>query len=345
MAKENDRSTPEVNLNQKVQSELSQAQRSLDEVNMMIEQSQRELDMLTQRNTAITTHLQQVQLQEDLMPLADIRAAYSAALDAQQRLLVLRGRMEKLQSDRTHLEKMVFVLKDVIQNLSSGSVKSDAVGQSTLDKMIEAQEAERERLSHQMHDGPAQTLSNFIIQAEIVSRTLEMNREEAKEELKKLKTSASKAFQDIRTFIFELRPMMLDDLGLVPTLRRYTASFQDQTGTEVNLSVQGEERRFKPTLEIVLFRAVQELMSNAAFHNAGQPVKVQIQVEVTIDVDTVRVRVSDNGKGFTYKESDIEANGSGLKLIRERVEMLGGSMKVVTSPARGCSVSLSLPID
>ena len=86
---------------------------------------------------------------------------------------------------------------------------------------------------------------------------------QAKEELGNLKTSAMGTFQKVRNFIFELRPMMLDDLGLTPTLRKYTDAFKDQTGLDVSLTVTGTERRFKPYLEVMIFRAVQELLGHS----------------------------------------------------------------------------------
>ena len=102
--------------------------------------------------------------------------------------------------------------------------------------IINAQEAERQRLSRQMHDGPAQAMSNFILQTEIAMRLLDVDAAQAKEELGNLKAAAMGTFQKVRNFIFELRPMMLDDLGLVPTVRKYVDAFKDQTGLDISLT-------------------------------------------------------------------------------------------------------------
>ena len=96
-----------------------------------------------------------------------------------------------------------------------------------------------------MHDGPAQALSNFILQTEIALRLFDMDQEKAREELVNLKNTATSAFQQVRDFVFELRPMMLDDLGLVPTLKRYVEAFKEQTNTNVRLAVSGVERRLE----------------------------------------------------------------------------------------------------
>ena len=326
--------TDQVDIHQLIRAELDQAQRALDEVNMMLEQSQREVDIITQRNAAINSHLSQVQTQADLIPSADIRAAYTAAMDAQQRLLVMRGRIEKLNGDKVLYDRIVKVLSQL--NEAMALENNSGLGDSTslLDNLTKAKE------------GPAQALSNFIIQAEIASRTLDIDAEQAKVELENLKKSATKTFQNIRTFIFELRPMILDDLGLGPTMRRYAASFEEQTGIDVQLMIHGnDEKRLAKTQEIVIFRAIQELMSNAAFHNSDQTVPVEIKVTLELDDDMIEVTVSDNGKGFYYNENEVdESKGFGLNVIRERVEMLNGTMMIETAPTRGCLVNLTIPI-
>lgn len=335
-----------VDIRQMVRTELDTAKKALSEVNNLLEQSQRDMDQLTQRNAAITSHLSQVQTQADLIPISDIRAAYTAAMDAQQRLFVMRGRMDKLTSEKGIYEKWVTILTQINGVFAAGFNVGGGESGTLLDKLIQAQETERERLSHQMHDGPAQMLSNFIIQAEIAARTLDLDINEAKEELEGLKQSAAKAFQDIRTFIFELRPMMLDDLGLGPTMRRYAASFGDQTSTDVQIVLRGDEdRRYTKTQEIVMFRAIQELMSNAAFHNTDHHNKLQISIELILDDDNMQVSVKDNGKGFIYNEDEVNSSGFGLKLMRERIEMLNGTLTVNTAPSKGCEVTLSIPVE
>jgi two-component system, NarL family, sensor histidine kinase DegS len=329
---------------QVVQGELEQSRRALKEISLLYEQSQGELTKLTQRNAAITGHMQQMQAQFESIPRADIRMAYTSALDAQQRLLVMRGQLEKMQSDQGHLQKLVSYLEKMSQFLTSGEQSQQGKGGSTniLSMLIKAQEAERQRLSRQMHDGPAQALSNFIVQTEIAARLLEMDPAKAKEELNSLKTTAMTTFQKVRSFIFELRPMMLDDLGLVPTLRRYIDSFKEQSGVDVNLTVKGKERRLDSTSEVVVFRAVQELMGNAARHNANQSMKVQINVQLSIESLVMKVVVTDNGKGFD-PSLITQGDGIGLKLIRERIEMLDGNLDIDTAIGKGCKITLQVP--
>jgi two-component system sensor histidine kinase DegS len=332
-----------------IEGEYAKARETLKEVSLMLGQSQSELAKLTQRNATITSHLQQVQSQFDTMPRMDIKVAYNAALDAQQRLLVMRGQLEKLQYDEESLRRYMKLIERVRDYITSdfkpsGSSRSTASNRpASLEMVINAQEAERQRLSRQMHDGPAQALSNFIVQTEIVSRLLDIDQQRAKEEMNNLKAAATNTFKEVRTFIFELRPMMLDDLGLFPTIKRYVESFKEQTGCDVNLNIKGSERRLQSFLEVMIFRAIQELVGNAYRHNEDNPVKLQVSVNIVLDDVALKVSILDNGKGFD-PEAIEKTSHLGLKLIPERVDLLGGHMDIDSGLGRGARVTFQVPI-
>jgi len=328
---------------QSIQSELEETNRALREVTLMLEQSRVEVGKLTQRNAAITAHLQQIQGQLDKIPHEEIRMAYNSALDAQQRLFVMRGQLEKLQNDQSHLERYKATLEKFQELLTSGAkpggAKGEKGGLASVEMLVNAQEAERQRLSRQMHDGPAQALSNFILQAEIAMRLLGTDPEQARTELGNLKAAAMSTFQKVRNFIFELRPMMLDDLGLAPTIQRYVDMYKEQSGLEVNVIVTGSERRLEPYLEVLIFRAMQELVGNAARHSQGNVIKIQMDMGDSV----VKLTVEDNGKGF---DPDIinERSSLGLKLIKERIELLGGSLDIDSSMGKGSRIYLTVPV-
>jgi len=176
------------------------------------------------------------------------------------------------------------------------------------------------------------------LQAEIATRLLSVDVEQARDELNSLKASAMRTFQQVRNFIFELRPMMLDDLGLIPTIRRYSETYKEQSGLDMNLLISGTERRLEPYLEVMVFRAMQELLGNASRHSHASEVKVYVDVGDNL----IKVSVDDNGKGFDIDTID-EGNSLGLKLIRDRVEMLGGSFDVDSSAGKGSRVVFSVP--
>ena len=324
-----------------IQSELDETESSLREITLMIEQSQDEVGKLTQRNAAITAHIQQIKSDTSSMSAEEVRMAYDSALEAQQRLLVMRGQLEKWQNDQTHLERYKIALMQAhgSGNQAQAQVNNVKRGEATnIEMIVNAQESERQRLSRQMHDGPAQALSNFILQAEIAMRLLSVDVEQARDELNNLKASAMRTFQKVRNFIFELRPMMLDDLGLIPTIRRYAETYKEQSGIEMNLLVSGTERRLEPYIEVMVFRALQELLGNTSRHSHATEVKVYIDVGDSI----IKVSVDDNGKGFDV-DAVNESSSLGLKLIHDRVEMLGGSFDIDSSAGKGTRISFSVP--
>lgn len=330
-------------LREKIQNEVDQARRELREIALMLEQSHLEVSKLAQRNASITAHLQQIHAQFDSLPRADIRMAYDSALEAQQRLFVMRGQADKLQSDQTHLKQYLETLEAVNQlfegDLStSSSAKSVKGSVQTVEMVIQAQESERQRLSRQMHDGPAQALSNFILQTEIAMRLFDVDQVKAKEELSNLKVSATSAFRKVRDFIFELRPMMLDDLGLVPTLKRYVDAFKEQAGIDIRFQVTGTERRLESYQEVMVFRAIQELLNNAARYSQANLIKAQLDMGEL----NIKASIDDDGKGFDL-DSLEQKSGMGLKIIRDRVEMLGGSFDMDSAVGRGTRVVFTIP--
>jgi two-component system sensor histidine kinase DegS len=212
-------------------------------------------------------------------------------------------------------------------------------------RIVQAQEDERQRLARQMHDGPAQSLTNFILQAEICQRLFDRNPQRAAEELGNLKTAASVTFQKVRDFIFDLRPMMLDDLGVMPTVRRYVQSFKEKNDIQVELEIGGEERRLEMHREVMLFRAIQELMAHA--RDYGQAAQIKIRLDMT--GNRIKVLIEDNGRGFdadsafSGEETHNEPRVQGLITLREKYELVEGTVVVDSTETQGTTVRLELP--
>lgn len=329
-------------LKKEVKSKIEQTDQELQEISLMFEQSQLEVNRLAQKNAALTTQLQRLQGHFDTVPREDIRTVYDEALDSQQRLFVMRGQSEKLQSDVGHLEELRDFLEKVLTETGDVDFPSHKAGPSgvsgTVESIIQAQETERQRLSRQMHDGPAQALSNFILQTEIAVRLFDIDQEKAREELLTLKESATSAFKQVRDFVFELRPMMLDDLGLVPTLKRYVEAYKEQSGSTIRLSVNGVERRLESYIEVIIFRAIQEVMGYVV--RQGQASQITVQMDIA--EAHIKVTVDDNGKPINA-EAVLEGAGMGIKVIKDRVEMLGGFLEIDSRPGKGNQVIFQIP--
>ncbi|MDY7039798.1 MAG: histidine kinase, partial [Chloroflexota bacterium] len=282
---------------------FEQTQKELKEIDLLIQQSSGEVDRLARRNAQITNRLRQIESNFDTVPRSDIQETYTAAQEAQKRLFMMKGQLEKLQSDQQHLQQYADLIRrflevadqemPVAETMEMGGVPQSA-GHQMIVRIIEAQENERQHLARQMHDGPAQSLTNLILQAEICERLFDMDKERARAELAALKNAVNNTFQKTRDFIFELRPMMLDDLGLVPTLKRYVEGFAEKSGVPTNMSISGKERRMPPYTEVTVFRVVQELLNNARQH--AQPTRIQVNLD--IEPKMVRAMVEDDGIGF-----------------------------------------------
>jgi len=346
---------PKEALISEVRTEYERMSARLRELQTIIDQSQAEVKRLQTRSIDINTNLKRIEESIDTVPRSDIKTIYTAALDTRTRLLTMQGQLDKVQQDRTQLDQFSQTLKhvlDMLQGISAlptpaptgPSANGDALSGTVIVRIVEAQEAERQRLARQMHDGPAQSLTNFILQAEICQRLFDRNPDRAVEELGNLKSAASSTFQKVRDFIFDLRPMMLDDLGLAPTIRRYTESFGEKSNIEVHLNIVGEERRrIEAHAEVTMFRGIQELLGYA--RDISNAAKIELMLDIS--GDHIRTTATFNGKPIDETEATVENNSSskmfGLNTLRERVELVGGTMEMSGTEGDTNRVEIALP--
>lgn len=334
-----------------VQTEYERIQAELREINVLINQSTAEVERLAQRNAQVLAYVRQLKI--DTVPREDIRDGYEDLINVQQRLFTMRGQLEKLQSDKRNLERLSQLQKEMLQLTGQGEfTAADAaqeeeergIDRSGVVRVIQSEEFARQSLVRKMHDGPASSLSNFILQAEICERLFDTDPIRARQELHILKEDATTTFSKVKDFIFDLRPMMLDDLGVVPTLRSYANSFQDKTGVPLVMSVTGIERRLESHIEVTIFRSIQELVNNARVH--GQATNIQFQLDIA--PDEVTVTVEDNGQGFEAEEvflSSPSRKTIGLPSLRERIEMLKGTLKVESRLGQGTRAEFRIPLE
>lgn len=332
--------------------DYEQTQKELKEIEVLIRQSSAEVEKSAQRNAQLATKLRQMEANLDTVPRHDIKEIYTAAQEAQMRLFMMRGQVEQLQAKQQHLERHGDMLRQVLDmagkaglggnGTDRGVVGGDAEG-SLIVRIISAQENERQRLARQMHDGPAQRLTNLILQAEICERLFDTDPVRARTELGNLKDAVAATFQKVREFIFDLRPMMLDDLGLNPTLKRYIQDFEAKSGLACNLVISGKEQRLPPHAEATVFRVVQSLLNNVREHANA----THVEISLDLGPDGLKARVEDDGSGFDVAEVMAAARQRktmGLMTIIEQVEMLGGEIHFDSSIGRGTKVELNLPI-
>ena len=187
-------------------------------------------------------------------------------------------------------------------------------------RIIQAQEEERKRLSRDIHDGPAQMLANVLIRSGLIEKTfVEKGPQLAFDELADLKEMVRNALYEVRRIIYDLRPMALDDLGLIPTLKKYLSTIEEyEKNVEIHFQNSGQEQRFQTDFEVSVFRLVQESVSNALKH--GKSKDIWVKIEWLRDI--MNIIIKDNGQGFDQKE--VKDKSFGLIGMRERIDLLKG---------------------
>jgi len=210
-------------------------------------------------------------------------------------------------------------------------------------KIIKAQEEERQRVARDIHDGPAQLMSNVVLKAEICERMIDVDLDKAREELKNLKRVVRDSLQDVRKIIYNLRPMSLDDLGLIPTLQRYVTTYQEETGIAVSFQTNGDFTEIKPVVSLTVFRIAQEAMNNVSKHANAENISVSLEFLA----NGIRLYIGDDGTGFDTEKlkvrNDDISSGFGLVSMQERVELLSGEMTINSEPGKGTRLNIMIP--
>jgi signal transduction histidine kinase len=210
-----------------------------------------------------------------------------------------------------------------------------------LRRIITAQESERKRLARELHDETAQTLGALSIALGRAAESLPADSDIPHDQLAKANEMVRMLIEDIRRIIVDQRPLILDDLGLIPALRWYSESRLSDIGIETSFTVDGRRDRLPPHIESVLFRIVQEATNNVARHADAK----HVHISITSRRDTVRIVVSDDGKGF---DSDVAPGANeghlGLAGMGERVDLLGGEIVIRSRPGEGTTVSIEIPL-
>jgi PAS domain S-box-containing protein len=206
-----------------------------------------------------------------------------------------------------------------------------------LREITRAQEEERKRIARELHDSTAQNLIALMHKLENLLNDKGKLPIRQVKELWGLYENLRDVLQEVRRYSRDLRPSILDDLGLAPALEWLTGELQNNYGIESNLKVVGLDRRLPPEAELLLFRIVQESLMNVAKHARAS----KAQVEVELNDKRVRVTVSDNGVGFQPPEimGNLLYTGKlGLAGMQERVQLLGGKLKIDSTPGKGTTV-------
>ena len=210
-----------------------------------------------------------------------------------------------------------------------------------ISEITQAQEEERKRIARELHDETAQGLAALALQIETIMRHVQKVPNEALEQLEQLMEKTESLMEGVRRFSHELRPGLLDHLGLVPALDWLTTETKVSYGIDASIDIIGAERRLSPEIELVLFRIGQEALNNARHHSEA----TRVVVEIEFGAEKVRLCVTDNGKGFELPKmlGDFAARRKlGILGMQERARIIGGSFLLQSEAGSGTTVSVEV---
>lgn len=290
----------------------------------------------------------------------EVKKVYENANDIQMALSMNRQKEKQLRIRRDELERRLVGLTEtidradhlvsqitVVMNFLQSDLQkvSEVLEDANLKqhfsiKIIEAQEEERRRLSREIHDGPAQMMANVMMRSDLIERIFrERGADEAMSEIRNVKKMVRDALYEVRYIIYDLRPMALDDLGLIPALKKYIQTTEEYFNTSrIRFVCFGEERRLPAKYEVSFFRLIQESVQNAMKHAEAKEVLVKLEIHK----DAVTIIVQDDGIGFD-KEMKKETS-FGLIGMRERVDLLDGKLTIDSEIGKGTTITITVPL-
>lgn len=334
--------------------ELSQGSQAIQEIELLIRQTQQEVDRLAQREQQQNNRLREVESSLESFSRSDIRDVLQANHEVQMRLFMMRSQLEQLEGRRDTIRKQqekLRILLDLAEINREIEVTTEEVertriltGTMSLDggieiasQIIAAREQERARVAHQLTDGPAQVLANVILRTQILERVAERAPDRLQAEIVDLQKLASDSLLDVRRAIFEMRPLMIDELGLVATLRRYATDFSRENNATI--SVDGPERDdpIPADSRVALFRLIQQAMVALVQPNAGVKLSIQIRYE------EAQLLVRLDSSYPEERRSDAAARFAKDPYAAESLNLIGASIQTETF-ASGQRISFFLPI-
>lgn len=349
-------------ISENARTELEKIVLQLSKINAEIQQVILLVDKLELEYRKSRVRLANVSKNFKLYTEVNIQSAYEETNRLQVELLLARERESNLRVQRNDLQiriknieftiekattlmTQVSVIYDYLKNDVSKMTEimvSSQLHQMIGFKIIQAQEEEKKRIAREIHDGPAQSMANVVLRTEITERLIDQKQfDQAKQELKDLKKVVRQNLADVRQIIFDLRPMVLDDLGLFPTLRRFIPEVARRENLIIQLNISGKERRLSSPIEVALFRLIQELLNNVIKHANATDVIVNIEANEKY----IKTTVEDNGQGFIEEEVISNKDRFGLIGLKERVQQLDGKYEINSEINVGTIISFEIPIN
>jgi signal transduction histidine kinase len=251
----------------------------------------------------------------------------------------LREMVDRVERVNEELERRVADRTRELEEANARLKEREIARGEVLRKVITAQEDERKRIARELHDETTQSLAVLLMGLEAAGQALRGGKVPRLDEVKAV---AVRTLEDVHRLILDLRPSVLDDLGLFSAIRWYADRVLESRGISARCEFGEMERPIPPEMETALFRICQEAMSNVGRHSQATAVLVQVAPEG----DGVRVEIEDDGKGFDVEAAQRREGRRpwGLLGIRERAGILGGTATIESAPGQGTRVLVHIPL-
>jgi signal transduction histidine kinase len=243
--------------------------------------------------------------------------------------------------DQDQLELMVALGNNAIIALQNAQLYQTL--REERDRLISKEDEVRRQLARDLHDGPAQTLAQIAMSVEFIKKVLERSPDRVPKELDELAEKARRANQDVRTMLFELRPVILESAGLVAALESYVQRFPPTELPRVHFKSDEIQGRVAPSAETTVFNVVQEAINNAKKHARARNIWVTLRQAGP----QVIVTVQDDGQGFDVggqQDAAVKRGSYGLLNMRERTAASDGDLSITSARGRGTTVTLTVPL-
>lgn len=256
----------------------------------------------------------------------------------------LKLRISKLNA---YIDELESILKIARENKKIVENKNIPIEEDELfrRKILETQEMERQRIARDLHDSIVQSLTNMVHKIELCSKLMDVDIVRCKLELQAMSKNIRDIINDMRRVIYDLRPMSMDDIGLNVTLERELSKIHQLGMIKINYKIKGEEKKIAPVISLTMLRIVQEACNNILKHSNAKNVNVLIEYQP----EQLILEIIDDGVGFQLESVQNlkreDSSGFGLSMMKERVYLLSGKLKIESEPNKGTKILVKVPIN
>ncbi len=252
-------------------------------------------------------------------------------------------------ADRGEVGKLAAAFNDMASSLINASKDKEVLLEelrakeqlrdTLIGKLITAQEDERKRISRELHDETSQALTSLMLTMRVLAE--DATSDAQREALLTGRDVAADILRDVRQLAIELRPPVLDELGLVPAIKKYIEKFDDRQGLSIELSTAGAGRQIDDRIAVALYRIIQEGLNNVVKHSGAK----NVRIDIVDDRENISLTIADDGRGISADDLRKAQRESRLGLygMRERVELLQGRLDIETSPKGGAALIITIP--